>query len=557
MKKKIVLLFSLLVLISCGTADKIDKSYLSALILKAENERNPKLLEKAYLKAGKDLELIKKIAVASGRIPCFSVFESIAQNYGDNREVSSVLATASMFKGFNMGKNKLFNLLFKTSFTGETAKALLNLDTPLALNVVLNRDKMSNYKYSKTIAFNLWRAKNSVKDEDLLFYYKKHPTFAVYSLYRLKKRGIAKAEDLKNGDLTAKFYGMFVVDNPEMLIEENRWQLQVGLIKAKNNLKTAKMYLNSKNPLVRRTAIEYFLKNGGSLKEIKVETLTEAEFEYAVNYIKSEKTIYSFFKKGGFFAKIAAPYLKKDKEAEVMSSQIDSMSKALFLERNYSLEKAVSFAEKMLFEKKDIYALVYLLTKINEGKIKGENIKSFVAKNQKVFYSFLEDFGFASKKLPNLPLSYYYGAIQKVSELKGFVIKTEKGEIKCRFLPDKAPLTCLNFTSLVEKKYFNGIYFHRVVPAFVAQDGDRSGTGSGGPGYSIRCEYNSVKYSEEGIVGMALAGKDTGGSQYFITHIATPHLDYNYTVFAKVVHGLNTLALIDKYTKIEEIVLYE
>ncbi len=557
MVKKIVLALFVSVLISCGTAKNIESRYLEALILKAENERNPKLLEKAYLKADGNLDLIKRMAIASGRIPCYSVFESIAKNYGNHGEISSALATASMFKGFDMEKRKLFDLLFNIAFNSQTAKALLNLDTPLALSVVLNRDKLSGFRYSKTVAFNLWRAKNSVREKDLAFYYEKEPNYAVYSLYRLKKRGIAKAKDLTEGNLTTKFYGMFVVDKPELLLDKNSWQLQVGFIKAKNDVKTAGKFLNSPNPLVRKTALEYFLKNGGNIKRVNLKALTEAEFEIAVNYIKNENTIYSFFKKGGFFAEIAAPYLKKDKETEVMSSNLNSLAKALFLERNYGLDKAVAFAKKTLYEKNDKYALVFLLAKINEGKLEGDKIKSFVAKNQKRFYSFLEDFGLASKTLPSKPLSYYYGVLQKLPELKGFVIKTEKGDIKCGYFPENAPLTCLNFHSLAKRGYFNGIYFHRVVPAFVAQDGDRTGTGSGGPGYSIRCEYNSLEYSKEGVVGMALAGKDTGGSQYFITHIATPHLDYNYTVFAEVEQGLDILAVIDKYTEIKEIVPYE
>ena len=82
--------------------------------------------------------------------------------------------------------------------------------------------------------------------------------------------------------------------------------------------------------------------------------------------------------------------------------------------------------------------------------------------------------------------------------------------------------------------------FHRVVPDFVIQDGDPTGTGSGGPGYTIRCEYNRIRY-QAGMVGMALSGKDTGGSQWFITESPQPHLDGRYTIFARVLRGMDVV----------------
>ena len=97
-----------------------------------------------------------------------------------------------------------------------------------------------------------------------------------------------------------------------------------------------------------------------------------------------------------------------------------------------------------------------------------------------------------------------------------------------------------NFVRLAVRGYFNGDLVHRVVPDFVVQDGDPTGTGSGGPGYSIRCEYNMLRY-EVGRVGMALSGKDTGGSQWFITHSPQPRLDGRYTIFARVTAGMDVV----------------
>jgi len=100
--------------------------------------------------------------------------------------------------------------------------------------------------------------------------------------------------------------------------------------------------------------------------------------------------------------------------------------------------------------------------------------------------------------------------------------------------------TVKNWVRLAERGWFNATAFHRVVPNFVIQDGDPTGTGSGGPGYTIRCEYNRLKY-DPGMVGMALSGKDTGGSQWFITHSPQHHLDGKYTIFAKVVKGMEVV----------------
>ena len=113
------------------------------------------------------------------------------------------------------------------------------------------------------------------------------------------------------------------------------------------------------------------------------------------------------------------------------------------------------------------------------------------------------------------------------------VLTTEKGTFTIDLLPEDAPLTVDNFVKLARGGYFNGLEVHRVVPNFVMQDGDPRGDGNGGPGWSIRCEINMVPF-ERGAVGMALSGKDTGGSQWFVTHSPQPHLDGGYTVFGKV-----------------------
>ncbi len=113
------------------------------------------------------------------------------------------------------------------------------------------------------------------------------------------------------------------------------------------------------------------------------------------------------------------------------------------------------------------------------------------------------------------------------------VLTTEKGVFEIELLGEDAPLTVDNFIKLANRGYFNGLAVHRVVGNFVTQDGDPRGDGNGGPGWSIRCEINMQPY-DRGAIGMALSGKDTGGSQWFATHSPQPHLDGGYTVFGRV-----------------------
>jgi cyclophilin family peptidyl-prolyl cis-trans isomerase/HEAT repeat protein len=120
------------------------------------------------------------------------------------------------------------------------------------------------------------------------------------------------------------------------------------------------------------------------------------------------------------------------------------------------------------------------------------------------------------------------------------VIATERGRVFVLLHGSDAPLTVANFAALARRGYYNRLVFHRVVPNFVAQDGDPRGDGNGGPGYAIRDELNRRWY-DRGAVGMALSGPDTGGSQYFLTHSPQPHLDGHYTVFGHVTAGFDVL----------------
>ncbi len=134
----------------------------------------------------------------------------------------------------------------------------------------------------------------------------------------------------------------------------------------------------------------------------------------------------------------------------------------------------------------------------------------------------------------------YQRAISRIGKRVSATVLTDKGEFTIELLPDDAPLTIDNFIALARRGYFNGVAFHRVVPNFVVQGGDPRGDGNGGPGYQIRCEINEETYTR-GAVGMALSGKDTGGSQWFITHSPQPHLDGGYTIFGRVTEGMEVV----------------
>jgi cyclophilin family peptidyl-prolyl cis-trans isomerase len=119
-------------------------------------------------------------------------------------------------------------------------------------------------------------------------------------------------------------------------------------------------------------------------------------------------------------------------------------------------------------------------------------------------------------------------------------IKTTRGTIVARLWVDQAPRTAANLIALAKKKFYDKLTFHRVVPDFVSQGGDPRGDGAGGPGYLIPCEIGMRRY-DEGVMGMALSGRDTGGSQFFFTHAPEPHLDGRYTAFGDVVSGLDVV----------------
>ena len=148
----------------------------------------------------------------------------------------------------------------------------------------------------------------------------------------------------------------------------------------------------------------------------------------------------------------------------------------------------------------------------------------------------------------------YRRALGRIGRKVHAVVTTSKGSFTIELLPSEAPLTVDNFVQLAQRKYFQGVTIHRVVPNFVIQDGDPRGDGNGGPGYQIRCEINQVPY-DRAVLGMALSGKDTGGSQWFVTHAPQPHLDGGYTVFGRVITGMEVVDKIERGDVVKSIVI--
>jgi peptidyl-prolyl cis-trans isomerase B (cyclophilin B) len=123
-------------------------------------------------------------------------------------------------------------------------------------------------------------------------------------------------------------------------------------------------------------------------------------------------------------------------------------------------------------------------------------------------------------------------------------ISTGKGDMIAELYDNETPITVKNFLDLISKKFYDGLKFHRVIPGFVAQGGCPNGLGNGGPGYTIQCEVNAPKqFHDKGVLSMAHAGRNTGGSQFFICHNRqnTQHLDGNHTCFGKITEGLDVI----------------
>jgi len=142
--------------------------------------------------------------------------------------------------------------------------------------------------------------------------------------------------------------------------------------------------------------------------------------------------------------------------------------------------------------------------------------------------------------------------------MKVATIETNKGTIRCQLFEDKVPNTVANFEKLAGKGFYNGLKFHRVIADFMIQTGCPKGTGTGGPGYTFEDEFHAdLKHDGPGVLSMANAGPNTNGSQFFITHVATPWLDGKHSVFGRVLEGQDVVDAIRQGDTMETVTVAE
>lgn len=142
--------------------------------------------------------------------------------------------------------------------------------------------------------------------------------------------------------------------------------------------------------------------------------------------------------------------------------------------------------------------------------------------------------------------------------MKTATITTNRGAIKLQLFADKTPKTVENFVKLANKGFYNGLKFHRVIADFMIQTGCPEGTGRGGPGYRFNDEFHpDLKHDGPGVLSMANAGPNTNGSQFFITHVACPHLDNKHSVFGRVIEGQDVVNAIRQGDKMESVTIAE
>jgi len=150
-------------------------------------------------------------------------------------------------------------------------------------------------------------------------------------------------------------------------------------------------------------------------------------------------------------------------------------------------------------------------------------------------------------KTPSQPVSQPQATVAVNPHNSTAVFETSKGIFRIELFEDKAPNTAKNFITLVNKQFYDGLIFHRVIDGFMIQGGDPKGNGTGGPGYKIADEFHrDLRHSAEGILSMANAGPNTGGSQFFITLAPTSHLDDKHAIFGRVIEGMDVVKAIGK-----------
>ncbi len=301
-------------------------------------------------------------------------------------------------------------------------------------------------------------------------------------------------------------------------------------------LRAALFHFQENDPFIKATSVPELLRTLAAFKPAKLED--DLRFHLSLPDVFIRATA----------AELLAEQPKSKENVEALKA---AFNKALLTDKNYNdAQLATLDALHKLDKNESLGTLVaaalkapdYLVRKKALDLLRSVDAKTGLSTTELADYAMAKGSHMLSPYDPksgtklgqilNTDADYKRAAERKNGSVEA-VLTTEKGTFTIDLLPEDAPLTVDNFIKLAKANYFNGLEVHRVVPNFVMQDGDPRGDGNGGPGWSIRCEINMVPY-ERGAVGMALSGKDTGGSQWFVTHSPQPHLDGGYTVFGRV-----------------------
>jgi len=523
---------------------------LHARILMAEDRREETALLELirHLSPGMTAGAVR-MSHASGRIPSLSAWRELHRRFGHREDVRRALLYAIRYAEPPFPPTAVLPVLKTFPANRDLCETLFYLDSPEALSLALSMSQ-----YQDTAAANLWRLQKRIDPVILRDAYRRFPGQAVLSIVRLREHGIVTADDLEDLDWQTRAQGVVVCDDPLRFIDDPVWQVRAAALHRDIPPDRVRPLLHDDSPLVREAALGSYLRCGGDPQSLHLNMLTAMGCETLLESTDDAALAESVFTRGGIFSEVALPYLPEARKAFVLASSFPDHAKISFLERRLGLPRAVAWAADRFEESHSAAALSFLL---NQDEVAKESL-ILRAGQIEGLRSILYDHGhLESAPRPAADsLDGYRQILSRLRDYRGFKIMTEKGVVSCRFNRRWAPLTCWNMIDLIGRNHFDGCRFHRVIAGFVTQGGDPTGTGSGGPGYRIRCELNPLRYDRPGVVGMALAGKDTGGSQFFITHAPAPHLNHKYTVFAEVISGLDVLFTLLKHDLIVDVSLW-
>lgn len=518
-------------------------------ILRAEDTRNPHALLQMAASLNFDRpDLAQRLAIASGRVPCFQTWQLLAAQFGKYENVARALAIAARFPETKFPAEDVLRGLLELTPSEEVVETLMYLDLDQAFQAAV-----SMKPFQRTLAANLWRQKSRVDRAMLNACLERYPEESVVSIARLGINGLINAKQLERLPWPLRQQGCPVCSDPDHFLSDPAWQVRVSALRKARSVDVVRPLLQDQSALVRLEALRAMLRLDPQWQPQDIESLHpwEAEALAAAPRTPGE-TVKRLFSRGKAYAEVTAPHMPAEARTAILAAGVSDRAIIRFLENRFGEVAAIAEAAQKFRDTDSAYALEYLLSRkqgVDQKAVAEE------AAGRGKFTSVLADFGFPPPEpIPTGP-DHYATAINLLSKYHRFLIHTSKGTLEGRFFTGQAPLTCASFMKLALNGFFDGLTIHRVVPGFVTQDGDPSGSGSGGPGYTLRCEYNELTYDRAGRVGMALAGKDTGGSQYFITHAPAPHLNHRYTVFAQVEKGLDLLSDLCQYDRIEKIEL--